>query len=362
MLTTLKTELAGLFADLLGLDVEAYTSLTTVEDEISFVTKNGGLMSLLCVHGHRRVVGEAELETLTEQLTTLIGSAFSGRYHTLDICFHSDPPATARRIRQMLEPSRRTAERLALDLEDIFAERIRHLPNYTATESVYLVLWTSPYGLPRSVRRQEKREKRRRIASKQLPGGFTRDNQNLYAANGYLRDTHHACVKTLLTDMTTLGFDLEVLPVRRASVELRALLDPDWTLEPWSPVLPGDLPPARQQPNGRFDPSSCWLPALGSQLLPRSPRLIDYRTVQVGDRLYQPLTVDYPQLTEVQPFEQLLDRVRRERLPWRFLIRLEGGASDWLFAKRTILGLLHFAGHWNKLAYQSVTAMRRYIN
>jgi hypothetical protein len=38
----LRAEVASLFAEWLGLDVERYTSLTTVEDDTTFVSKDGG--------------------------------------------------------------------------------------------------------------------------------------------------------------------------------------------------------------------------------------------------------------------------------------------------------------------------------
>lgn len=359
---TLRAELGGMIAELLGLDVESYTSLTTIEDDHTFVTKDGGLMSFIAVHGHRRTVGPQELDTLTAQLLTLIGSALTGSYHTVDVCFHSDPLATARAIGERLDGARRTAERQGLDLADIFAERQRHLPRYTTIESVYLVLWSAPSGLPRSVRRQERREKRRRIAAQALPGGFTRDNQNVYAVNGYLTDTHRSLVATLSVEMTAFGFDVEPLACLDACRTIRHLIDPEWTPADWRPTLPGDLPAPRERPAGDYDSSSCWLPALGTQLIPRDIRYLDYRTVQVGDRLYQPIYVDVPQLTEVQRFERLFDRIRRERIPWRLSIRLEGGAHTWLLAKRSVTALLYFAGHQNKLIAKAVSALRRFVN
>ena len=51
--------------------------------------------------------------------------------------------------------------------------------------------------------------------------------------------------------------------------------------------------------------------------MPRGMAIVDYRTVRVGDRLYQPFYVDLPQLTEMQRFERLLERARRQGLPWR---------------------------------------------
>ena len=70
-------EIRHLFAQTFGLDTEALTSLTTVENDESFVTKAGGLMSVLHLRGHLRVVGEEELSRLTEQLLSLLGSALA---------------------------------------------------------------------------------------------------------------------------------------------------------------------------------------------------------------------------------------------------------------------------------------------
>ena len=82
----------------------------------------------------------------------------------------------------------------------------------------------------------------------------------------------------------------------------------------------------------------------------------------MGDHLYQPFFVDLPQLTEMQRFERLLDRVRQQRLPWRLLIRLGGGAGAWLAARHRWTGLLHFAGSTNKLIEAAVQALRRHLN
>ncbi|MCB1820467.1 MAG: hypothetical protein KDI73_02640, partial [Candidatus Competibacteraceae bacterium] len=57
-------EVHNLLAETFGWDAEAYTSLTTIEDETAFVTKAGGLMSVLHLRGHLRVVGIEELSIL----------------------------------------------------------------------------------------------------------------------------------------------------------------------------------------------------------------------------------------------------------------------------------------------------------
>ena len=90
------TELQDLLAQTFGLDVEAYTSLTTVEDDECFVTKDGGLMSVLHLRGHLRVVGTEELALLTQQWVTLLGTTLGdGEAHLLDVIFTSDPARTA---------------------------------------------------------------------------------------------------------------------------------------------------------------------------------------------------------------------------------------------------------------------------
>jgi intracellular multiplication protein IcmB len=357
-------EIKELMAQTFGLDAEAYTSLTTVEDETSFVTKDGGLMSLLPLRGHRQVVGVEELARLTDQLLSLLGSLLAGdERHLVDVVFSSDPARTPEAIQKLLEPGAGTATRIGLDLRDLMTERVRHLPAYTHTEVVYLILWTTPLGLPSSTCRQAARERRREMAQWPTPPELTRDNQDPFACNRYLADPHRSVVKTLVNDLRAAGFDLEVAPVAEACRRLRFEADPDWTPADWRPLLPGTGWPApRLPPDGEVSAAGCWFPAFGPQLFPRGMEIVDYRTLRVGDRLYQPFFVDLPQLTEMQRFERLLDRVRQQRLPWRLLIRLGGGAGAWLTARRRWTGLLHFAGSTNKLIDASVQALRRYLN
>jgi len=85
-------DIRDLLAQTFGLDAEAYTSLTTVEDETCFVTKAGGLMSALHLRGHLRVVGAEELALLSDRLLSLLGSALvAGETHLIDLVFSSDP-------------------------------------------------------------------------------------------------------------------------------------------------------------------------------------------------------------------------------------------------------------------------------
>ncbi|MCB1919713.1 MAG: hypothetical protein KDJ28_07025 [Candidatus Competibacteraceae bacterium] len=357
-------EVHNLLAETFGWDAEAYTSLTTIEDETTFVTKAGGLMSVLHLRGHLRVVGVEELSMLIDQLLSLLGSALgTGQGHIVDIVFTSDPARTAEAIERLLEPGARTAARLGLDLRDVFAERVRHLPAYTCAEAVYLIVWTTPAGLPRATRRQAAREWRRAFARWPLPFPLTRDHQNPCLYNRYLTDPHRSLVKTLQDDLGAAGFELDVLPVATACRWLRQEADPDWTPAEWRPLLPGNgLPAPRERPNGGIEAAGDWFPAFGGQLFPRGMQLLDHRTVQVGDRLYQPLMVDLPQLTEMQRFERLLDRVRQQRLPWRMLVRLSGDAGAWLAARHRWTSLLHFAGATNKLIDAAVQALRRHLN
>lgn len=358
------SELKSLFAETFGLDVETYTSLTTVEGEFGFVTKDGGLMSVIALRGHLRIVGAEELRFLTRQLLSLLGSTLGANEgHIVDIVFSSDPSDTPEEIRRRLESGARTARRLELELADLFDERARHLPAFTCAEQCWAVVWTTPAGLPPSARRRAAREQRRFVRSLQTPPELTRDVQNPFARNRYLVDTHQSTVKTLVQELKAFGFDVELLTLEPACRLIRRESDPEWTTPDWRPVLPGGgVPLPRVRANGAVEAAGCWFPAFGQQLIPRGIDILDARTVRIGDRLYQPFFVDVPQLTEAQRFEKLLQRIRQERLPWRLLVRLCGGARSWLLARRRWLGLLAFAGHQNKLIDAAVTALLRHIN
>ena len=364
MIRQFVDDIRDLLAQTFGLDAEAYTSLTTVEDETCFVTKAGGLMSALHLRGHLQVVGAEELALLSDQLLSLLGSALAaGETHLVDLVFSSDPAQTPAAIRRLLEPAARTAARAGLDLRDLFAERVRHLPAYTCAETAYLIVWTTPAGLPRATRRQSDRERRRELARLPVKSALARDHQNPFATNRYLTDTHRSLVRTLLNDLGAAGFELAALPVAAAARQIRAECDPGWTPDDWRPLLPGTATPApRTRADGTIDAAGGWFPAFGQQLMPRGMAIVDYRTVRVGDRLYQPFYVDLPQLTEMQRFERLLERARRQGLPWRMAVRLSGGAAEWLAARRRWTSLLHFAGSTNKLLDAALQALRRHLH
>ena len=119
-------ELRELITQTFGLDAEALTSLTTVEDEESFVTKAGGLMSVLHLRGHLRVVGEEELSRLTEQLLSLLGPALAHHAgHVVDVVFSSDPAQTPEVIETLLTPGARAAHRAGLDFNTAIHQQLR---------------------------------------------------------------------------------------------------------------------------------------------------------------------------------------------------------------------------------------------
>ena len=364
MIRPFVDDVRDLLAQTFGLDAEAYTSLTTVEDETCFVTKAGGLMTALHLRGHLRVVGAEEMELLSVRLLSLLGSALAaGESHLVDLVFSADPARTPAVVRRLLAPARRTAARAGLDLGDLFAERERHLPAHACAETAYLIVWTTPAGLPRATRRQSDRERRRELAALPVAPELARDNQDPFATNRHITDAHRSLVKTLLDDLGAAGFELEALPVAAAARLIRAECDPGWTPEDWRPLLPGTaLPAPRPRADGTLDAAGCWFPALGQQLMPRGMEIVDDRTLRVGDRLYQPFCVDLPQLAEMQRFERLLDRARSRGLPWRMAVRLGGGAAAWLAARRRWSGLLHFAGATTKLLDEALQAMRRHLH
>ena len=221
------------------------------------------------------------------------------------------------------------------------------------------MIWTTPDGL-RARPDGSRRERRRAVKRMPIAPGLARDHQNPLACNRYLTDTHRSLVQTLVNDLRAAGFELCRCRWRRrvgGSAGKSIRRGRRRTGNRCYRARTGR--PARA-PGWGLDQAGCWFRPR-RQLIPRGLEMIDDRTVRVGtaciSRFCRSAAID-----RVQRFERLLDRVRQQRLPWRFLMRLSGGAEAWLAARHRWASLLYFASTTNRLIDAAVQALRRHLH
>ena len=302
---------------------ESYCELETADSSDVLVNHDGSLLSILKIEGITSLAGAEEFQRLVEGLTNSFQGAMSRPGHALQVYFSHDKQNIKKTIQDIYAPADSTMQRLELDLNDLFEERVNYLSQYCADENVYFVLMTRPFNLPSDQIKAANKAKVKMIKDKKAPS--FKNSQTIFAAIPELRDTHSAYVRSIMNDLDSLNILAKLLEVHEAVHAIRMTADPDFTADDWRPTLPGDTIPVRETNNFQGDVSDLLWPSLAKQVIPRDAEIIDRRTILVGNKMYSSAYIDlFPK--DIKPFLTLFSRILPTHIPWRisFLLESEG--------------------------------------
>lgn len=334
---------------------EAYCELETADSPTVLVAHDGSLVSVIKIQGVRGLIGSHEFERICEGLTTGLQTTMSHQGHALQVYFGYDPSQIRQQIQEILTPARETAQRLELDLNDLFIERENNLSEYCAVESVFFVLWTHPNILSSEQLKTAIKEKQKNIKNLKIPP--FRLTQNLMAPFPEIRNAHDAFVRSVLNDLQLLTIIAEVLEVHDACREIRLTVDPEFTSKEWKACLPGDKLHPNDFKNSRGEVSDLLWPPLAKQLIPRDAENLDLRTTRIGDRIYAGVFIDlFPK--ETKNFLQLFQRVLSTRVPWRISFLIESSGLTSIRLKALFAAILSFASAQNRLISDAANLMK----
>lgn len=335
--------------------VESYCDLETADSPTVLVAHDGSLISIIRIVGATALLGTPEFQRLCEGLTIGLQSVMSRPGHAFQVLFNYDRQAAPELIKDILEPAMNTANRLKLDLDDLFNERINYVSRYCAKESVYFVLWTRPSLLTGEQAKQAAKEKQKIIKDNKIPP-FKR-TQNVIAPIPELRNAHDSFVRALLNDFSVLNIAAELLEVHDAVHDIRMTVDPEFTERNWKPILPGD--PIRSKEYKKFDGelSDLLWPSLARQILPRDAENLDLRTARIGDKIYTAVFIDlFPK--EIKNFISLFQRVLAARIPWRISFFVESNGLSTIRLKSALTAILSFSSPQNRLISDSANLLQ----
>src|SRR3989338_11645266 len=125
----------------------SYCDLQTADSATVLVNHDGALLSIIRVDGVKSLIGREEFDQMQLGFQHTLQTTMSQSGHTIQVYFNYNKELVKSEITDILAPARATAERLALQLEDLFPERIRHLSRYCAHEECYMVLTTGVVSL-----------------------------------------------------------------------------------------------------------------------------------------------------------------------------------------------------------------------
>lgn len=329
---------------------ESYCDLETADDVNTLVARDGSLLSVIKVHGVTKLIGSEEFDAIHKGLTQSLQATLKKPGHVVQVYFSYDKSAVETELEDILAPAQATANRLKLNLDDLFNERIDYISKYCAHEEMYVVLWTRPYSLTKEQLDRASKEKLKMIRDNKIPPFI--NGQNLIAAVPDLREAHNSFVRSLGTDLSAMSVSCQLLEVHEAVYAIRDSADPEFTDKDWRAILPGDKIPVREVTPRGGELSGLMWPPLARQVFPRDAEAIDLRTLRVGDRIYTPIFIDlFPQ--DLKPFFSLFARTLPTQVPWRISFLIESGGLATQRFKAMMASILSWTGAHNALVHDA---------
>ena len=331
-------------------------------DGAALVTDRGDYRTDVQVLGMRRMQTEAEIVATTEALRTGLASFFDRPGHGLQAVFTCDPERTCAAIDRQLRDTRTIAEAIGLAMESIFAERAHLWPTLMRWEDTTLVLWSRPAVLTHEERRQDAEER----AASRRGAPYLRDAQQPWMAGASLAARHQAYVDRVVAALEEQGVSVAVRTPHGALKASRESVYPETAGSAWKAKLPGDDVMPRMpdeivdKPSWRRrqDVSDLLWPAIEEQLFHEDAETLGARHVRIGAHDWA--AVDMAQGPEQpRPFAELLRDLRREAMPYRVSLQVEGGGHSAMKWKGLAARCLAWASEDNRRIRNAVETLTR---
>lgn len=358
------TTLMGMLGRRVKKPLSSYCFLETSEGGDILVGKDGSLATVVRVDGTRQMMGKDELNNLVDYATTRLSSHLGRPGHAIQVWFSRDPDLSAQLLKGMMVTPRTVAQRLKMDLDDLFAERERNLPRWIVQESFYIVLWTRLSIL-------SKQELEKLKLGQKTPPFWPQavDSQQPFLAARQMTTRHRAFVNAFVGDMNAFGIRMETLEAHEALRAVKASVYPDLTGTPWKPRLPGDVargrdgkPRAdwvRRPENGVNDISHLLWPRVEEQLFDRGAEVINQHLVRIGRYIYAGVDMSVgPQ--DLLPFSDLLNRMRQDEFPWRISYLLEGDGLPSVKFKALLASICQITNSDNRVVKEAIRGLNLY--
>lgn len=339
----------------LGQTTSSYCDLQTADSPTVLVNNDGSLLSIIRVEGVKSLIGREEFEQIQLGFQQTLQTTMSQAGHSIQVYFSYSKDEVGAQIKDIFAPAQATADRLSMRLDDLFAERIRHLSRYCAHEETYIVLCTGLKSLTNEQIKRASKEKAQVIKEKAIPP--FRDTQNILAAVPDLRESHDSFVRSVVGDFAQYGLIISLLEVHEAVYEIRRSVDPTFTAPEWRPVLPGDPVTIKALKSMKGEISDILWPALAKQVIPRDAENKDLRTVRIGDFDYTTVFIDlFPK--DLQTFVRLFARTLQTQIPWRMSFSIESDGIGFSGMRSALASVLSVTSAQNRLISDSLKLLQ----
>jgi intracellular multiplication protein IcmB len=339
----------------------SYCDIETNDSATTLVTTRGALVSGFRIDGMNFAVGPEEFEATVKALTRALQSFLTSTGHSVDFFASCDKAGVRAKLNELADGSRKTCATIGLEMDDVIASNANEIAKFTAAESLYMAIWTREALL--SAKEVADGHKEMSEASLKL-AKTTWSSQRLITTLPSLRERHEATVRSIADDLKSALINCEVLTSHEMLRVARMEIDPEFTQPGWRPHLLGDKVPAagipgylRNDQKREIDFSDIQFPPVAWQVFPRDGERISSKYVAIGSRAFAPLFIELPQ-REVTPFSKLFEKLASAQIPWRCMVRIDGGGMKYVGIKDALSQLLAITSGFNKQIAQSYKELK----
>lgn len=323
-------------ANLLGTSLNSQISVHSVQDDRTFATGNGALVTLFQADGLMRLQGRSESvrQQMDKEFQPALAPLFQKPGHGLQWNFSRDPRWAERDLERHVRPLRITARKhgMGTDLVDSY----RTIEKRFVPELSLVALWTYPTALlPHEIKKQGKE---RDAALDMKFGEWQVPNLALPA----LPTLHNAMVDGLEANLVKAGFSITPLDTDAAVLALRRSVSPrDTSSTVWS---------WKNRP--LFNDTHLFgIPIIGEQVLP-SRVLVHEGDIVESDGLFTKVMTMKVGPSQTIRFVDLVERMAREAgLPWSYSIAMVPSSGSFIqgLMSGAVASILTMTNKSNKL-------------
>jgi intracellular multiplication protein IcmB len=333
-----------------------YSFIDTASSNTNIVAKDGSLITILAIHGSKKIVGAEELLVIQERFSSELMPVFKKAGHQVQFVFIRDPSRVKSELKRRILPYWKTAKTLKLDLDDVFQSKIDYLSNFCTYESCYLVAWSRPTVIKAEIQEENTKNSE---ALKGLPPAI--GAQNAFRLYTSLENKHKAFIDILMNALKVSDINFKMLEVKESIREIKKSIDNDFTSDDWKPLLPGDPIPNQDKKKmyaSEYDIGDKLWPSLSHQIFTNDIVKESPDTIRLGENKYiSSVFMEIPP-QQTKPFKMLLDQLDKN-IPFQISIMIEGGGMERMALKATAAALLTLTNGSNKLIKDSIETLQK---
>jgi len=350
-----------------------FLDIATTDDNMTFVTRDGALLTLLKVKGLTSNLYDDELKAVINEMSEITGrDLIKSGIHSFAISFEFDPDAAYAYCQESLRATAQTGARYGMGnfMKLIVQEKSRKMAEFCQVENTYIALYTNRTAIHAT--EMDSQVKERTKAMRTWPD--MAEAMLLDVAYPQLRVEHRTMVQSFvslmrkLTSLKDVGLMLEVVGVREYLKEVRRIAHPG-TSPNWKPRIASDFMKEVQIPvkfsrRDRKNADFMMAPSIGSQIFSETPTTVGLKYAVLGNRIHYSTALSRGP-TDPQTFDHLLQQASDLRLPFRICFSFKGSGTgvDYL---NTMLALtfpwLSSANSQVKESYQALQNYEKKMN